>query len=112
MSKSKRGEEGKSEAIRKQIELIPAAKLSNAKPKMILDALEAEGWEIDPSLRSTTSRLLKIAKQSTVAPHQDMGKVSQTSLELAVDLVKACGGFEAARSVITKLEHLVQDMPR
>jgi len=109
----KKPEVNKSQAIRAKIEVIPVAELATAKPKHVLDALEAEGWEIDNSMRSTTSRLLTIAKQNAAKPVQpENGRTGQASLEMAVEFVKLCGSFQAARTTLASLEQLVQSMTR
>ena len=115
MSKGKKiAQEGMSEAIRSEIAKIPASELCYAKPSRVLPCLERRGWEITPSVRSTTSKLLAKAKI-------DRGRVVSFDLaaiegqqaahrtELAMRLVEACGGsFESARSEIARLEQFAK----
>jgi hypothetical protein len=116
MSKQTGGTQaGVSEAIRAEIAKIPAGELPAAKPARVLPGLETAGFEITPSVRSTTSKLLAKAKNEagaggggeviSVADAVAAGRASEDRRELAMRLVEACGGdFGLARSVISRLE--------
>lgn len=117
----KKPEVNKSQEIRDRIDAIPPAELPTAKPKRVLDELKAAGFKIDNSMKSTTSKLLTIAKQnaanspaaaSTASVQPENGRTGQATVEIAIELVKACGSFEAARTTLTKLEQLLQSVPR
>lgn len=69
--------------IRKLISAIPADQLATARPKLITDQLAAQGVEITPTIRVTTSKLLSAAKQNSGQPVQNSGQP-----ELQVDLVQ------------------------
>jgi hypothetical protein len=122
MSKSKNTPpESISEAIRAEIAKIPASELCYAKPSRILPLLEAAGFEITPSVRSSTSKLLARAKKTagiskegeiiTFDPASIEGQESTGRRELAMRLVEACGGnFELVRSEIARLEQFVRSI--
>jgi len=122
MSKQRGGtQEGVSEAIRAEIAKIPAGELPAAKPARVLPGLEVAGFEITPSVRSTTSKLLAKAKNEAVAG--DGGEVVSVAdavatsrafedrRELAMRLVEACDGdFGLARAVIARLEQFYRNV--
>ena len=108
-------QEGVSEAIRAEIAKLPPDELAAAKPSRVFPGLEAAGFEITPSVRSTTSKLLSKAKNDvanptlkgivSVADAVVASRESEDRRELAMRLVEACGGnFDSARSEIARLE--------
>lgn len=120
MSKDKKSvQEGVSEAIRAEIGKIPPSELVYAKPSRVLPCLEAAGFEITPSVRSTTSKLLGKAKIKAVVPASGEvisvadaiaeGRVAEDRRELAMRLIEACGGnFELARCELARLEEFAR----
>jgi hypothetical protein len=120
MSKDKKTvQEGVSEAIRAEIAKIPAGELVYAKPSRVLPNLKAAGFEITPSVRSTTSKLLAKAKKTaglqpegeviSFAPTGTESAEAVTRRELAMRLVEACGGnFELVRAEVARLEQFAK----
>lgn len=100
------------DAIRAEIAKIPSSELASAKPVRILPLLEVAGFEITPSVRSATSKLLGIAKNSVEKPAKTgivsfdpIASQKATCRELAMQLVEACGGnFDLVREEIARLE--------
>ena len=110
---SKANQEGVSQAIRAEIAKIPVGELAAAKPSRVLPGLETAGFEITPSVRSTTSKLLAKAKTDAPNPAGEgvisvavaANRDSEDRRELAMRLVEACGGnFDTARAEIARLE--------
>ena len=110
-------QEGVSEAVRTEIAKIPPGELSYAKPSRVLPCLEAGGFEITPSVRSITSKLLKMAKRwapptgevISVAGEIAERRVAEDRKELAMRLVEACGGgFEFGRCELARLEEFAR----
>lgn len=100
-----------SEKIREIIRTIPVANLPRAKPRHVLPQLEAAGFEITTSVRSTVSKLLKKAKQednpSTLIARPKMLTDSETKTEWAMKLVETCNGdFSEARRQIDFVENI------
>lgn len=104
------------DVIRAEIKKIPSGELKYAKPSRILPGLEAAGYEITNSVKSSTSKLL--AKAKDAAGFSDEGQIisvdpttieSATRMGLAMRLVEACeGNFELVRSEIARLEQFAK----
>lgn len=124
MTKEKGGiQEGVSEAIRAEIAKVPVNELPSAKPSRILPGLEAAGFEITPSVRSTTSKLLAKAKEKAGITSQGQivsaaqavaeSQAAEDRTGLAMRLVEACGGdFQSARGEIDRLEQFLRRLNR
>lgn len=100
---------GVAEAIRAEIAKIPTSEFSYAKPSRILPLLKVAGFEITPSVRAQTSKLLAKAK-STIEGTQ-LRKEPNGRRELAMRLIEACeGNFELVRAEIARLEHFIRSI--
>lgn len=106
---------GVAEAIRSEITKIPPRELCYAKPSRILPLLEAAGFEITPSVRSATSKLLGKSKNNQAIPRQDEALIESQETtgrrELAMRFVEACGGdFDIVRAEIARLEQFIRSI--
>lgn len=104
-----------SDVIREVIGALTPAELSKAKPSKVLPGVEAAGFEITPSVRSTVSKLLKkmkaiedlAGKQGKIIgfPEHALQHHVANRTDLAMKLVEACGGdFSLVRAEIDRLE--------
>jgi hypothetical protein len=96
-----------SAAIREEIGRLADEQVLGARPATILPLLQKRGIDLTPSVQSMTSRQLSAAKRRCRRAALSVPKTDATpgdQIVAAHTLVKACGGFKAAKTLLEILE--------